>query len=106
MIACTSHPIWLLGRTDADLTTLFHSFILIDFDKNQEVNVLIKIPEQRAGLEDVISGLQFFMKDLYDRKSLSAKFGSFVITTSIGSRFHLSWASSSDRYFISVNYLF
>ena len=99
---CT-HPIWLLARTDAELTTLCHSFFILSINESKEAEVILRVPSNREGIDDIESGLLLFVKDIVDR-SISDEWGTFAVTTSVGTRFFVSYRRSKRRFMLTVSY--
>jgi hypothetical protein len=108
----TTSPICLLTRTDNDMSSIFHSFFLLNvLEDGKSFDVSWRIPCKRARIDDVESGLGIFVNDIIALRSSHKEsediFGSFVITTSDGSRFFAFWRGSSANIFIGVsNYLY
>jgi hypothetical protein len=77
------HPICLLARTDANLTTLFHSFYLVEFlEASKDTKVVQRYPQDRVDTDAIESGLKLFLVDaLINRTSLDTT-GNFIITPS------------------------
>jgi len=97
------HPIWLTARTGGNLTTLFHSFFLVEITHDREVSVVFRVPSTKFGLNDIESALKLFIKDLVDRM-VTESFGCFVITSSMSSLYYLNWRNVGKRYFIMVSF--
>jgi hypothetical protein len=108
----TLHPITLLSRSDTPTSSLYHSFFLVnlvektnvadgDFDK--EVVTVWRVPDSAPLIDDIEAGVKFFVACIPITNS-SDVFGSFVITTSNGSRFFAAWRGSNSQLFVSVSF--
>jgi hypothetical protein len=98
-------PVCVLARTDAELSSLFHSFYLLTYNSaSKAADVTWRVPERRARIEDVESGLAIFINNVFEL-DLAAQdmMGSFVITTSDGSRFFAYWRGNENLMFIGVS---
>lgn len=68
------------------------------------MEVMWRVPERRARIDDIESGLGIFISDIVALNSaFSDMFGTFVITTSDGSRFFTGWRGSTDYIFVGVS---
>eukprot|EP00603_Paraphysomonas_imperforata_P007903 CAMPEP_0114417838 /NCGR_PEP_ID=MMETSP0103-20121206/3177_1 /TAXON_ID=37642 ORGANISM="Paraphysomonas imperforata, Strain PA2" /NCGR_SAMPLE_ID=MMETSP0103 /ASSEMBLY_ACC=CAM_ASM_000201 /LENGTH=1467 /DNA_ID=CAMNT_0001586157 /DNA_START=55 /DNA_END=4455 /DNA_ORIENTATION=- len=93
------NPIFLMGKTST--SSLYHSFYLIDIEDKNELRIHFRFPKTRRDIEDVESGVKYFLSEL-DLLN-EDNFGSFVVTTSDGSRFFASYRGSSKRLFVAVS---
>ena len=93
------NPISLMGKTST--SSLYHSFYLIDIKDKNELYIHFRFPKTRRDIEDVESGVKYFLSEL-DLLN-EDNFGSFVVTTSDGSRFFASYRGSSMRLFVAVS---
>ena len=109
MLHASTNPICVLTRPDGDLTSLYHSFFLLKVSSDASMEVIWRVPERRARIDDIESGLEIFIHDilmLNSKSSLNSDmFGSFVITTSDGSRFFAYWRGSKCNIFVGVNFI-
>jgi hypothetical protein len=105
------HPVCLLSRSDSPTSSLYHSFFLVNIIKKELVNegdidkdvmTVWRVPENAPLIDDIEAGVKFFVACIPDADSNDV-FGSFVITTSNGSRFFAAWRGSNDQLFISVS---
>lgn len=98
------NPICLLSRTDTQTFSLFHSFFLvsISFDENSrnDSKIIFRVPSKRDRLDDVETAVKFFSVNISGNNE--DMYGSFVITTSDGSRFYALWRGSPSLLFIAV----
>jgi len=100
------HPIKLLHRTDAELTTIYHCVLLMDVsDDNQSLKTTRRIPSHRTHLDTIESGVGLFVIDAVMKASDAESFGNFVITTSDGTRFFLYWKAFKQQMFLCVSKL-
>jgi hypothetical protein len=97
------HPIQLLSRTDASVSTIYHAVFLVQVN-GEEVHVLKRIPHKRAHLDTIETGLTLFAMNAVSKAEVES-FGSFVITTSDGSRFYTYWNTMKDKLFIVASKL-
>jgi hypothetical protein len=98
------HPICLLSRTDTPTFSLYHSFFLLSIPSRVEPNVIFRVPAFRDRLDDVESAVKYFGANV-DGVGDDI-FGSFVITTSDGSRFYATWRGSPKFLFVAVTNIF
>ena len=105
MIHTSTNPICVLTRPDGELSSVYHSFFLLKAGVDCPLQVLWRVPERRARLDDVEAGLGIFVNDIFALNlSASDMFGSFVITTSDGSRFFAYWRGAGDLIFVGVSF--
>jgi hypothetical protein len=95
------NPIFLMGKTCT--SSLYHSFYLVNVEDEQEIRIHFRFPKVRRDIEDVESGVKYFVAEL--DLPCEDNFGSFVVTTSDGSRFFASYRGSSSRLFVAVSKL-
>jgi hypothetical protein len=95
------NPIFLMGKTCT--SSLYHSFYLVNIEDKNELCVHFRFPKLRRDIEDVESGVKYFVTELDLLKE--DNFGSFVVTTSDGSRFFASYRGSSSCLFVAVSEL-
>lgn len=98
------NPISLMGNTCT--SSLYHSFYLANTtDPTDEsgIRILFRLPEARREILDVESGVKYFIAEL-DLLS-EDNFGSFVVTTSGGSKYFACFRGSSTRLFVAVSIL-
>jgi hypothetical protein len=82
---------------------MYHSFFLLTVLPNYSAEVLWRVPERRARVDDVEAGLGIFINDIITLgTNKKDQFGSFVITTSDGSRFFAYWRGSNEHVFVGV----
>lgn len=93
------NPIFLMGKTST--SSLYHSFYLVNIEDKNEMHIHFRFPKARRDIDDVESGVKYFLTEL--DLLTEDNFGSFVITTSDGSRFFASYRGSSSRLFVSVS---
>lgn len=93
------HPICLLSRTDTTTFSLYHSFFLIA--NNESADIEFRVPTFRSRIEDVESAVRYFITGLTG--PADGSFGTFVITTSDGSRFYALWRGSPEHLFVAVS---
>jgi hypothetical protein len=93
------NPIFLMGKTST--SSLYHSFFLVNIENKQEFHIHFRFPQFRRDIEDVESGVKYFLTELDLPKE--DNFGSFVVTTSDGSRFFASYRGSVSRLFVAVS---
>lgn len=99
------NPICVLTRPDCELSSIFHSFFLLSVRADNTAEVRWRVPERRARIEDVESGLGIFINDIVElHASTSDMFGTFVITTSDGTRFFAFWRGAGDFIFVAVRH--
>jgi hypothetical protein len=113
MLHTATNPICVLTRPDGELTSLYHSFFLLKVAHTpaHTMEVLWRVPERRARIDDIESGLEIFIHDILVLNNSNSSvpssdmdmFGSFVITTSDGSRFFAYWRGSGDNIFVGVS---
>ena len=102
------HPISLLSRTEAEISTLYHSFYFMDTAENNfEIVVVKKIPLNRSKMDDIEAGLKMFAtnKDI-DGKFISTdteKYDYAVMTSSDGTRFFSYWIQIGHKKIAAVN---
>lgn len=103
MLHTAANPICVITRPDGELTSLFHSFFLLKVGGEGLMEVLWRVPERRARIDDIESGLGIFINDIIALNSSAPDmFGTFVITTSDGSRFFAAWRGTGDHIFVAV----
>jgi hypothetical protein len=96
------HPICLLSSTDAQTFSLYYSFFLMTSDEEKnELGVLFRIPSQRDRLDDIESAVKYFVSYSVANREDDA-FGTFVITTSDGSRYFAVWRASEAYLLVAV----
>ena len=93
------NPIFLMGKTCT--SSLYHSFYLINIEDKNDMLIHFRFPHKRRAIEDVESGVKYFVTEL--ELLNEDNFGSFVVTTSDGSRFFASYRGSSSRLFVAVS---
>jgi len=72
-----------LARTDANLTTLFHSFYLVEFLKDSnDTKVVQRYPQDRVDTDAIESGLKLFLVDALVNRTSRDTTGSFILTPS------------------------
>lgn len=105
MMHTAANPICVLTRPDGELSSLFHSFFLLKVSGEEGgMEVTWRVPERRARIEDVESGLGIFINDIIALNSASPDvYGTFVITTSDGSRFFAGWRGSGEYIFVAIS---
>ncbi len=132
MSEATWHPLRCLTRTDADVSTLFYGFFLVDsIDSKGNLNVSKTIPlYNRAELSDIQQGLFIHVLDsltkakneytdekveteyenfsMFSNYSVSDNpkrddFGSFVITTAKANRYHCFWRGNESMMLIGLS---
>jgi hypothetical protein len=96
------NPICLLSRTDCPTFSLYHSFFLLslDINDNKECEVCFRVPNKRDRLDDIETAVKYFASNV--EGSGDDMYGSFVITTSDGSRFYALWRGSPFLLFVAV----
>eukprot|EP01038_Epipyxis_sp_PR26KG_P006959 gene6959-9514_t len=116
------HPLCIIARTDAEITTLYHSFFLLEFNQNQPINTsvstssaaganendfglktIIRIPAQRDKIDTIESGLKLFLisgikKSLDVTKNIS---NTFQPLSGLGTQTNASNISSNNINFQS-----
>jgi hypothetical protein len=93
------HPISLLSRTDTTTFSLYHSFFLVA--NNESADIEFRVPTFRSRIDDVESAVRYFITGLTG--PADGAFGTFVITTSDGSRFYALWRGSPEHLFVAVS---
>ena len=107
------NPLFLMGKTST--SSLYHSFFLIDIKQqeqqqqqqerndynNENINVLFRLPRTRRDIDDIETGVKYFITELTLLKN--DNFGSFVITTSASTRYFASYRGSITRLFVAVS---
>lgn len=101
----TLHPLRLRLRTNANVSTLFHSFYLAEYENNA-VKIIHRIPAHKYQLENIEAGLMGFLSDMQFIDSTKEVFGNFAITTSNGSLFNAFYRGSKERVFVGVSEYF
>lgn len=98
------NPICLLSRTDTQTFSLYHSFFLIsiNFENKNDSNVIFRVPNERDRLNDIETAVKYFSCNISGENE--DMYGTFVITTSDGSRFYALWRGSTSLLFIAVYY--
>lgn len=105
------HPLRLLARIDTDVTTIFHSFFLINIlvdandESSRQMKVVRRIPSFRDRIETIQSGLELFVLDAVSKEKTddAETFGNFVVTTSEGARSFAFWKSYKNKVFVAVS---
>lgn len=100
------HPLRLRLRTNANVSTLFHSFYLIEYENNVVKIIRHRIPSNKYQLENIEAGLMGFLSDLKFNETTKETFGNFAITTSNGSLFNAFYRGSRERVFVGVSEYF
>jgi hypothetical protein len=96
------HPICLLSSTDAQTSSLYYSFFIITSeDEKNGPKVLFRVPSQRDRLDDVESAVKYFVSFSVTIGEEDS-FGTFVITTSDGSRYFAVWRASEAYLLVAV----
>ena len=97
------HPIILQSRPDGDMTTAFHSFFFLKFNRElNDIEVERRIPSGRARIEDLEIGLK--MSLLGSVKNLDSEMcSSVVVSTSDGGRYYCTWRGFKWRMFVGVS---
>lgn len=97
------HPICLLSSTDTPTFSLYYSFFLLSPEHLQDDNAIVfRIPAERDRLNDVESAVKYFVS-ISTAIQQNDSFGSFVITTSDGSRYFAVWRGSSSYILVAVS---
>jgi hypothetical protein len=97
------NPICLLSRTDTPTFSLYHSFFLlsVDIHDNKLSEVIFRVPTRRDRLDDIETAVKYFAVNVSGKGE--DMFGSFVLTTSDGSRFYALWRGSPFLLFIAIS---
>ena len=99
-----THPISCLSRTDGEISTCYHSFYWILLLTDGRIDVTARIPSATGDVDIVEQGLHIFISDVNDKGSVSKEScGSFVLTTSDGSRYYAFWCGLESRVFVAVS---
>ena len=100
------HPISLFTRTDAELTTLYHSFYLIEYIRDQDdTRVVQRYPHDKPQIDTIESGLKIFILQRLSYCCEDESTGKFVVTSSDSSRYFAFFRSYKDRVFVAVSSL-
>ena len=119
-MSTSTHPISCLTRTDAEISTCYHSFFLIralvgdtTANKNTEsgtghsstMEVVARIPTQRYQIEHVESGLTIFIASIINSPALDRgeASGTFLLTSSDGSRYYAFWNGLKSNIFVAIS---
>ena len=97
------NPICLLSRTDSPTFSLYHSFFLLSLDINDNKNceICFRVPNKRDRLDDIETAVKYFASNV--EGTGDDMYGSFVITTSDGSRFYALWRGSPFLLFVAIS---
>ena len=99
-----THPISCLSRTDGEISTCYHSFYWILLLTDGRIDVTARIPSATGDIDIVEQGLHIFISDVNDKGSVRKEScGSFVLTTSDGSRYYAFWCGLESRVFVAVS---
>lgn len=105
MLSCL-HPISLFTRTDSEATTLYHSFYLIEYLRDDEdVKVIQRYPQDKPQIDTIESGLKLFIVQRLSTFHGVETTGKFVITSSDSSRYYAFFRSYNDKLFVAVSSL-
>lgn len=97
------HPICLLSSTDTPTFSLYYSFFLLSLENLQNDDAIIfRIPAERDRLDDIESAVKYFVSISTNIRE-NDSFGSFVITTSDGSRYFAVWRASHSYLLVAVS---
>lgn len=100
------HPICLMARTDAELTTLFHSFYLIEYlPEVKDTRVVQRFPQDKPQIDTIESGLKLFIINGIENATTSEATGKFVFTSSDSSRYFAFFRSFDTKVFVAVSNL-
>lgn len=100
------HPICLLTRTDAELTTLFHSFYLIEYLREaKDTRVVQRFPQDKPHIDTIESGLKLFIINSLSSATTLETTGKFVVTSSDSSRYFAFFRSYDTKVFVAVSSL-
>ena len=119
-MSTSTHPISCLTRTDAEISTCYHSFFLIRAlvgdaasKKNGEtgaglgstIEVVARIPAQRYQIQHVESGLTIFIASIINSTALDRgeASGTFLLTSSDGSRYYAFWNGLKSNIFVAIS---
>ena len=117
-MSTSTHPISCLTRTDAEISTCYHSFFLIRAlvgdaasNKNAEsgvgatIEVVARIPAQRYQIQHVESGLTIFIASIINSPALDRgeASGTFLLTSSDGSRYYAFWNGLKTNIFVAIS---
>jgi hypothetical protein len=98
------HPICLLSSTDTPTFSLYYSFFLISLENlYDDQGVIFRIPALRDRLDDIESAVKYFVSISTTNIGQDDSFGTFVITTSNGSRYFAVWRASQTYLLIGVS---
>jgi hypothetical protein len=66
--------------------------------------VTVRIPTKRCQLDNIEEGLRIFISDINDNGYMEAETcGTFVLTSSDGSRFYAFWSGSKNKMFVAIS---
>ena len=100
------HPISLLTRTDAELTTLFHSFYLLEYLKEiRDIRVVQRFPQDKPQIDTVEDGLKLFIINGIEHATSIETTGKFVYTSSDSSRYFAFFRRYDTKIFVAVSCL-
>lgn len=100
------HPLQLLSRTDADITTILHSVFLVEMLDSGHINIAKKIPLHRDRIDAVETGLSgLFTTNSMSKSQTKEAFGMYVVTINDGSRFFIHWKAYKRYIFVAVSRL-
>eukprot|EP01032_Pedospumella_encystans_P016977 gene16977-19347_t len=95
-----------MARTDAELTTLFHSFYLIEYlPEAKDTRVVQRFPQDKPQIDTIESGLKLFIINGISNATTSETTGKFVFTSSDSSRYFAFFRSYDTKVFVSVSNL-
>jgi hypothetical protein len=100
------HPLCLLTRTDGELTTLFHSFYLIEYLKEvDDTRVVQRFPQDKPHIDTIESGLKLFIINGVGQSNAVETTGKFVVTSSDSSRYFAFFRSYETKVLVAVSSL-
>lgn len=104
------NPIYLLSRTECDISTLYYCFFFLDIhDGSEELQVCKKIPSTRQKMDDIEAGLKLFAtRKSRDGTALATeeeKFNFTAMTTSDGSRYFAYWIQIGHKKIAGVRFV-
>lgn len=100
------HPLKLLIRNDAEVSTLYHSFFFVELGDGGEIRIVKRVPQKKLEIDNVESGLMLFLSDVANNTMEEEIYGGFVVTSSDGSRYYCAWRGLKEKIFVAVSQMY
>ena len=95
-----------MARTDTELTTLYHSFYLIEYlPEIKDTRVVQRFPQDKPQIDTIESGLKLFIISGIENSTTAEATGKFVFTSSDSSRYFAFFRSYETKAFVAVSNL-